>query len=276
MPIQLPYVTSPVIDPKTGQINRDWYMALLSIAGTTTGAFVSNVNLAGLNGITVTGSPITSAGIITLGIGNLTCASAVISGGVTANSVVATVAISAANMTASGTVTAARVIVSNTLTSANIVTTGTIQPASTGGIIGTATNDSANAGSVGEYISSTVLIGAAVPVNSGASANVTSIALTAGDWDVHGNVWTNISTGTLPTALEGGISITSATLPTRPGGGASAQWAASSSGGSNIGLVVGAVRLLLSGAANVFLVASSTFTISSNTVYGFIGARRRR
>ena len=51
-------------------------------------------------------------------------------------------------------------------------------------IKGTTTNDSATAGKVGEYVSSAVTSPTAAPA-TGAIGDLTSIALTAGDWDVH-------------------------------------------------------------------------------------------
>jgi len=68
-----------------------------------------------------------------------------------------------------------------------------------GGLIGTITNDNAIVGSVGEYIESTVLAGAAVALATGVNSNVTSINLTSGDWDIdglvayHGDGTTNIN-----------------------------------------------------------------------------------
>lgn len=50
------------------------------------------------------------------------------------------------------------------------------------GIVGTTTNDSAQAGSVGEYIES--VVGPITGPTSGQYKDVTSISLTAGDWDV--------------------------------------------------------------------------------------------
>lgn len=59
---------------------------------------------------------------------------------------------------------------------------------STSGIIGTTTNDSAAAGSVGEEITSAVLYASRQSATSGAGQDITSITLTAGDWDVQGSV----------------------------------------------------------------------------------------
>ena len=60
----------------------------------------------------------------------------------------------------------------------------------TGGvpIHGTGTNDSAAAGYVGEVIESNVPIGSAISISAGVAANITSITLTAGDWDIWGGV----------------------------------------------------------------------------------------
>jgi hypothetical protein len=63
----------------------------------------------------------------------------------------------------------------------------------TQGIVGTTTNDSAAAGYQGEFISSVVLVGSAVSVTANVNFNVTNISLTAGDWDLWGNV--NVSSG---------------------------------------------------------------------------------
>jgi hypothetical protein len=52
--------------------------------------------------------------------------------------------------------------------------------------IGTTTNDDAAAGHIGEYVSSMVPGGTGPALTSGAASNITSISLTAGDWDVSG------------------------------------------------------------------------------------------
>jgi predicted nucleic acid-binding protein len=52
----------------------------------------------------------------------------------------------------------------------------------------TQTNDSAAAGKVGEFITSNIVVGSAVALTTGTAANVTSVSLTAGDWDVCGEV----------------------------------------------------------------------------------------
>jgi hypothetical protein len=51
----------------------------------------------------------------------------------------------------------------------------------TGQIVGTTTNDSATAGNIGEYVSATAT---SSNLTTASIANVTSVSLTAGDWDV--------------------------------------------------------------------------------------------
>ena len=71
--------------------------------------------------------------------------------------------------------------------------TGTITPGQTTGIVGTTTNNNVQAGSVGEFVSSSP---ASYTVTSSAS-NMTSISLTAGDWDVSAQAGSaGISVGT--------------------------------------------------------------------------------
>ena len=59
----------------------------------------------------------------------------------------------------------------------------------TQGIVGTTVADNASSGYVGEFISSVVSSGSAVSIPDDTDVDVTSIALTAGDWDIHGNVY---------------------------------------------------------------------------------------
>jgi hypothetical protein len=145
-----------------------------------------------------------------------------------------------------------------------------------GNLPATATNDNATAGHVGELIESEVLVASAVALTTGTAANVTSISLTAGDWDVWGNVATNPNGATTQTAIEAAISTTSATLPTRPGKGAFTQLFVTFQAGISIIVPTGTTRLSLASTTTVYLVALSNFGVSTNAAYGYIGARRRR
>jgi hypothetical protein len=142
-------------------------------------------------------------------------------------------------------------------------------------IKGTNTSDSAAAGDVGEYVSSAVGPGSPVSLTSTVAANVTSISLTAGDWDVEGNVGilsTNASTSI--TVETGGVGTTSATF----GADFTQQRHAAIVHGNGVGIMfpVPKVRVSLSGTGTVYLVANATFTVSTCTAYGTLRARRVR
>lgn len=147
-------------------------------------------------------------------------------------------------------------------------------------LVGTTTNDSASAGSVGEYVSSTIVSGSAVSLSNGVAANVTSISLTAGDWDV----WIDgYFTGGGTTVFNYGlmsISSTSATLDTTVGKYTYIFGAASgtpfSSLTSQVSNNVGPYRLSLSGTTTIYMVAQAAFTTSTCSAFGIIQARRRR
>jgi hypothetical protein len=148
---------------------------------------------------------------------------------------------------------------------------------STTGIVGTTTNNSADAGSVGEFISSNIGVGSAVSLTSTVTANLTSISLTAGDWDVGGFGITSAGGGTITSNLSFQISNTSATFissgPTAP---VVAFTGNPSTAGATFGLTLSTARISLSSTTTIYLVANSTFSVSTLAVYGFIAARRVR
>mgnify|MGYP001610167264 CR=1 FL=1 len=78
--------------------------------------------------------------------------------------------------------------------------------------MGTQTNNDAAAGFIGEFVSSVIAAASEVTVADATATNITSIALTAGDWDVWGNVVLN-TLGTANVSMYGWTSVTSASLP---------------------------------------------------------------
>ena len=149
---------------------------------------------------------------------------------------------------------------------------------STSGIIGTTTNDNAAAGSVGEVISSAVTYNT-VNLTTATAANITSISLTAGDWDVWGAVNFFGAGGTIPTSFQAGCSRTSATMPsiltldiTQMATFTGATFAA---GQSCIQTVAPSI-MKLSGTTTVYLVGLSNFSVDTMTAGGAIIARRVR
>lgn len=150
--------------------------------------------------------------------------------------------------------------------------TGTFTPSSTNGIVGTTTNDNANAGSVGELLTNATT---GTSLSTGVSANVTSVSLTAGDWDVTAQITSIPAGGTTTTFLAGGINTTTATLPAG-NTGASFQIPGSSTAGVTIAGFAGPFRVSLATTTTVFAVANVTFGGSTMTANGFIRARRVR
>lgn len=140
---------------------------------------------------------------------------------------------------------------------------------------GTSTSDNATAGNIGELIESSIASGSAVSMTTATPANITSISLTAGDWDVWGNVWITLNGGTTTTQLIGAINTTSATLPTAPGAGAYTQLNTGTVG-QPWGWPAGQRRISISGTTTVYLVGQASFSGSTLSMYGYIGARRVR
>lgn len=168
----------------------------------------------------------------------------------------------------------------STVSVTTLVASSTITPSATAGIVGTTTNNNANAGSIGEVITATVATPGATLTNV-TPANVTSISLSGGDWDVSSTCNFALA-GVTGTNFRCGISTVSATLPTQPGG--------SGIGTDPLTVVplittlitdtfsqtVPPVRVQTTGATTIFLIAQEGFTVGAATVFGTIRARRMR
>jgi hypothetical protein len=137
-------------------------------------------------------------------------------------------------------------------------------------IVGVSNGSNAASGSVGEYLSNSAT---GVSLTSGAVVNVTSVSLTAGDWDVSGVV-TFVPAGTTTSTLQQvGTNTTSATF-----GPLGTQVLSQGSFGSGLtqSYVVPTVRYSLAATTTIFLVAEAVFSTSTMTANGFIRARRVR
>jgi hypothetical protein len=150
--------------------------------------------------------------------------------------------------------------------------TGLVSPSSTVGIKGTATNDNAQAGSIGEFPTPTNL--SAVSLTTIVPANVSSVSLTAGDWDIQGTVVYVPAGSTTAIAFISGISTTSATLGAN--GTFSAQVSTYAAGSGQPSITSPTVRISLASTTTVFLIADANFAVSTCTASGFLRARRVR
>jgi hypothetical protein len=146
-------------------------------------------------------------------------------------------------------------------------------------ILGTTTNNNAAAGEIGEFISSEVLSGSAVSLTTATPANVTSISLTAGDWDVWAQVGFLPAATTSITNYQGGINTVSATLPSSSAVDVSrlSMEVASVVTGANAQCFhMVPARISLAGTTTIYFIARATFTISTCVAFGKIVARRAR
>jgi len=139
-------------------------------------------------------------------------------------------------------------------------------------IVGVTTNSNAAAGSVGEYLSTS---SNSTSLTSATTGNATSLALTAGDWDVSCVVTFVPAASTPPSILQAGINTVSATTPASNLGGY-VQLASTFATGAAQVMITPTVRVSLASSGTAFCIAQSTFTVSTMTVNGFIRARRVR
>lgn len=150
----------------------------------------------------------------------------------------------------------------------------------TKGLRGTVTNDDADAGFVGEYVSSVVLVGSAVALTSGAGKSITSVSLTAGDWDVWGDFGPSGASTTVLQAINGGISTTDNTILTAAADNATVFQSGTVSftiGASSIPYYnLTPARISIAATTSVYLVMNVTFATSTASGFGKICARRRR
>lgn len=160
---------------------------------------------------------------------------------------------------------------------------GTWAQVITNSILATTTNDSAGAGILGEFATATVASGSAVVLGTGVTSNVTSVSLTAGDWDVSGAVDYVFAATTSYTQLQAGISLTSATLASQAGGaglGTDPNVSFATPAAVPTALpytqTVPTVRISLAVTTTVFLVSQAVFTVAALSAFGTIRARRVR
>lgn len=119
---------------------------------------------------------------------------------------------------------------------------------------------------------------AGAPLTTATAANITGLALTAGDWDCRATVQRVITSTTSFTIATGSISQTSATVGSLSAGSEVVYATAANVPGQTIGPTSAVVPFRESVAAltNVFLVASDTFTASTNNAFGALTCRRAR
>lgn len=145
--------------------------------------------------------------------------------------------------------------------------------------VGTATNDNAIAGNIGEYMESVVLSGAAVALVTATSKTITSITLTPGDWDIDGTVVILPANTTNVTQMAGSISATNNALDTTPGRYAEPPFPSAGfvyNGAKAPHIPTPTQRVSITANTTYYLVALASFTVSTCSAFGSIRARRVR
>lgn len=135
----------------------------------------------------------------------------------------------------------------------------------------------AQAGYLGEFKQALVPVGSAVSLTTVTPANVASLVLTPGDWDVTGNI--NITaTGatTAAGALQvGGIGTTTAAIPTN---GTEVQEYSTALTTTNFknSITIPPQQFSVTTNTTVYMVMECTFTAGTIGAYGALSARRLR
>jgi hypothetical protein len=153
----------------------------------------------------------------------------------------------------------------------------------TGGtaVKGTDTNDSAAAGYVGEYTSASRAAASALALTTGTSATITTLSLTAGDWDVSGRVGFVTATSSTSVTRITAETTTGADFSGSDGDGVAALvypgGAALNSGGhGSVVINTGVRRFSLSATTTVNLIGYANFGTAGLSAFGSIKARRVR
>ncbi len=135
---------------------------------------------------------------------------------------------------------------------------------------------SALAGNIGEIISSNIAIASATSLTTATDKTITSISLTAGQWMITGNIGFIAASGTIGTLITGSINTTTNAQATSPNGGAFAQIAATMTATGTQVLPVGSMVVNITSTTIYYLVATSAFSVSTMTAYGYLAGRRIR
>lgn len=154
-------------------------------------------------------------------------------------------------------------------------TTGTFTGQLIGG--GTATNDAAAAGVIGELLTGQRLVASAAALTTATGLSIASITLTAGDWEVTGSVHFIPANTTVVASLVASFSATDNTQASVDSiGGWASIGAVYTSGGATMSATPAPLRVSLAATTTYYLVGTGTFSVSTCTAYGPIRARRPR
>lgn len=136
-------------------------------------------------------------------------------------------------------------------------------------ISGTNTNDSAAAGYVGEYLTAN----AGVSLTTATPANLTSLSLTAGDWDLWAITQFGGAGTTVTSDVWASLGTTSATMNST--NGQHGRWRGGGTTDLMFPMAFG-LRVSPASTTTYYLTGQASFTTSTFGANGFLGARRAR
>jgi hypothetical protein len=143
----------------------------------------------------------------------------------------------------------------------------------TQGIVGVTNGSNASAGYVGEVISSTVLFASSVTVVSLTNTDLTSITLSAGDWDIYANMNFTSTVTNIIVNTKCWINDVSATLPDNAFIVSSGNFGA---GNQSLGASILHLPVSISFPTTYYASCVATLSVGNSSVCGFIYARRAR
>jgi hypothetical protein len=153
--------------------------------------------------------------------------------------------------------------------------TGPLTLSQTAGIVGTTTNNNANVGAVGEYVSATLASSSPITLVNSTFTNVLSINLSAGDWDVNGTTVLACNPASGMFNMQSYISTNSGANMGPPYPGQSSIVGTGLQVNA-IQMPTGTARFSLAATTTVYLGAYAAFNTGPATAYGIIRARRIR
>jgi hypothetical protein len=129
---------------------------------------------------------------------------------------------------------------------------------------------------IGDIVSSTIASGSAISLTTNVVANITSISVPAGPHDIVGSVIFLPAATTNIVSIFGSVSATSATLDVTPGSIDTINFGAGGLVTGNNGLTASTIpiRINPTTATTYYLVAKSSFTVSTMQAYGILRASR--
>lgn len=145
-----------------------------------------------------------------------------------------------------------------------------------GAIPGIGDGSAAVAGNVGETISQSVAPGSAIVLTNATIADVTSVPLTPGDWDVWANIGIAPGAGATMTSISAWINIGSAVDPGAPNGGAYVTSVPPAAFAAQQVLPVGSMTIETATNITAYLSTNVAFSGGTAGAFGAITARRRR